>query len=125
MTMGDRIAVLKDGVLQQVADPEELYAHPANTFVASFIGSPSMNLIPARVAEGNAMVGAVGFPVSLQTGEVVLGIRPEDFRLEGPGVQISPVVDVVEPLGATKTVMLNFEGQSLIATMPADVATPE
>ena len=125
MTMGDRIAVLKDGVLQQVADPEELYAHPANTFVASFIGSPSMNLIPARVAGGNAMVGAVAFPVSLQAGDVILGIRPEDFKLEGPGVAISPVVDVVEPLGATKTVMLNFEGQSLIATMPADVETPE
>ncbi len=126
MTMGDQIAVLKDGVLQQVANPEELYAHPANTFVASFIGSPSMNLLPAEASNGNAKIGAVMFPLPEEAkGKVVLGIRPDDFKFEGPGVQIAPVVDVVEPLGATKTVMLNYEGQTLIATMPADVETPE
>lgn len=92
MTMGDRVAVLKDGELQQVAPPRELYDAPANAFVAGFIGSPSMNLIPADVAG----LGAVTF-----------GIRPEDLACQPsasrgaePTSEIAAVVDIVEELGS-------------------------
>lgn len=92
MTMGDRVAVLKDGELQQVASPRELYDAPANAFVASFIGSPAMNLIPADVAG----LGAVTF-----------GIRPEDLHCstaDAPGAGIPATVSLVEELGSTSYV---------------------
>ena len=88
MTMGDRVAVLKDGKLQQVASPRELYDTPANAFVASFIGSPAMNLIPADVAG----LGAVTF-----------GIRPEDLHCSPADAQaagIPATVSLVEELGS-------------------------
>jgi multiple sugar transport system ATP-binding protein len=92
MTMGDRVAILRDGVLEQIGPPEELYEHPANTFVASFIGSPAMNLIPARceaadgrcyvwVGESRLAVPAAGRNRRLSDyagRDVFLGIRPED-----------------------------------------------
>ncbi|MBA3725663.1 MAG: sn-glycerol-3-phosphate ABC transporter ATP-binding protein UgpC [Armatimonadetes bacterium] len=123
MTMGDRIAVLKDGLLQQVATPDELYRRPDNTFVASFIGSPAMNLIETQTDGGMAKLGDSEFPVpsDAASSKIVLGIRPEEFRPDGPGVELRPVVDVVEPLGATKTVVLNLKGQNLVASLDADV----
>jgi ABC-type sugar transport system ATPase subunit len=123
MTMGDRIAVLKDGELQQVASPKELYEHPANTFVASFIGSPPMNLVTVPVSNGAAMLGDSSFPVPTGNGasKITLGIRPERIRPEMKGVAVKGVVDVVEPLGATKTVIINVAGVSLIASVDADV----
>ncbi|MFR0558531.1 sugars ABC transporter ATP-binding protein [Pseudoscardovia radai] len=93
LTMGDRIAVIKLGVLQQVGAPTELYDRPANVFVAGFIGSPSMNISTHPVVNGMAMVGddAITLPsqaVSKLTPEdgnkIVLGFRPEDARLVGP-----------------------------------------
>lgn len=92
MTMGDRVAVLKDGVLQQVAPPKELYEAPVNTFVAGFIGSPSMNLIPAE---------------DPQLGRVTLGIRPEHVRLDSQGTPA--VVDIVEELGSESYVYAHRE----------------
>ena len=93
LTMGDRVAVLRDGVLQQVAPPEEIYQRPANRFVASFIGSPAMNLLPAA-ADGRLLrVGAflLERPLAshaLNGQRLELGIRPEHLRvsLDGPGV---------------------------------------
>jgi multiple sugar transport system ATP-binding protein len=83
MTMGDRVAVMRKGKLQQVAPPEELYARPANVFVASFIGSPAMNVLQARVERGAAVVGEARLPVpgldAREGQEVLLGIRPESF----------------------------------------------
>ncbi len=112
MTLGDRIAVLRGGVLQQVADPFTLYEHPANQFVAGFIGSPPINLFAARVDAAGAALEAGGRAVPLPAevaarvaarrgGPVTLGVRPEDLALEpaGPGVALAATVEVREPLG--------------------------
>ncbi len=105
MTMGDRVAVLKDGLLQQVDSPLTLYDQPANLFVAGFIGSPAMNLITGTVTEGGVKVGDYVVPVPRDvlakvTDEktLVLGIRPEDFRIADEGISLE--VDVVEETGA-------------------------
>jgi len=103
MTMGDRIAIMYDGILQQVGTPDEIYDHPANLFVAGFIGSPTMNFVP--VAIQNSTAKASGFEVSLpkavapSTG--TLGFRPEavtDRVQDGAAINIK--VDVVERLGS-------------------------
>ena len=103
LTMGDRIAVLKDGVLQQVGTPRELYATPANSFVAGFIGSPAMNLLPTSVAGNGVTWGNTTVPVeatSLSAGQkVTIGVRPEDFEIT-PGTGLEVSVDLVEELGA-------------------------
>jgi len=122
MTMGDRVAVIKDGVLQQVAAPEDLYEHPANVFVAAFIGSPSMNLYEGEIqADGDGYrvhLGdqSISVPNQVVTGRdslsgrigepLVVGIRPED--LEDAAVepehpadqQLTATIDVREALGA-------------------------
>jgi multiple sugar transport system ATP-binding protein len=102
MTMGDRVAVLRDGVLQQYAAPRELYRNPANVFVAEFIGSPAMNLFTLPIVDGSVSLGdwhlRVSREISDVAGEVVVGIRPEHFELGGSGVEIE--VDMVEELGA-------------------------
>ncbi len=127
MTMGTRIAVLKDGILQQLDTPQNLYDHPANRFVAGFIGSPAMNFFEARlVAEGEEMyVDAGSFRVRVPPAqavvlrekrapaEIVFGIRPEDVYdaafvpggLQGGDI-VEAQVDVVEPLGAEMYVYL-------------------
>ncbi|HKW69074.1 MAG TPA: sn-glycerol-3-phosphate ABC transporter ATP-binding protein UgpC [Candidatus Dormibacteraeota bacterium] len=104
MTMGDRIAVMKDGVLQQVASPREIYDDPLNMYVAGFIGSPRMNFLPVTVTDHTAK--ASGFEVTLpkapNTARGFLGIRPEDFMASasanGAGVELK--VEVCEVLGA-------------------------
>src|SRR5512143_2612260 len=96
MTMADKIVVMKDGVVEQQGDPLELYDKPANTFVAGFIGSPAMNMIP-----GSARA-VVGQPV-------LYGIRPEHFALSSSGVPVEVVV--VEPTGADTQLYCRFNGQ--------------
>jgi multiple sugar transport system ATP-binding protein len=105
LTMGDRIAVLKDGVLQQVGTPRELYADPKNVFVAGFIGSPAMNLFSADVTEGGVKFGSAVVPVDRSTlgsaTQVTIGVRPEDVVVntgESSGLRVE--VDLVEELGA-------------------------
>ncbi|AYG02833.1 ABC transporter ATP-binding protein [Gryllotalpicola protaetiae] len=105
LTMGDRIAVLKDGVLQQVGTPRELYADPKNVFVAGFIGSPAMNLFTTDVTEGGVKFGTAVVPVDRATlasaTKVTIGVRPEDVvvnRSESTGLRVE--VDIVEELGA-------------------------
>src|ERR687884_692347 len=103
MTMGDRVCVLKDGVLQQVGTPRELYDHPDNVFVAGFIGSPAMNLLELPVADGGVKLGDAVYPVerSVLSGtgnRVTVGVRPEDLKLSDRGLAVQ--VDVVEELGA-------------------------
>jgi multiple sugar transport system ATP-binding protein len=106
MTMGDRVAVLKDGVLQQVDTPLGLYDRPANLFVAGFIGSPAMNLIEADIVDGRALLGGYEVPVDPSLvaragGRLVVGIRPEAWRMarsEEPALSVR--VDLVEELGA-------------------------
>jgi multiple sugar transport system ATP-binding protein len=99
MTMGDRVAVLKDGILQQVDTPRNLYENPANAFVAGFIGSPAMNLLNAPVSGGKAMLGDLAIAVPASAGATVtVGIRPEGFTPATSGFHV--LVEVVEELGA-------------------------
>ncbi|QLY30933.1 ABC transporter ATP-binding protein [Nocardia huaxiensis] len=112
MTMGDRVAVLKDGLLQQCASPRDLYRNPANLFVAGFMGSPAMNLFTLTVENGAVELG--GYRLALPRtvadatdGTVVVGIRPEHFEITGGanGLSKEPTgitmeVDVVEELGS-------------------------
>ncbi|UOE45991.1 ABC transporter ATP-binding protein [Agromyces larvae] len=107
LTMGDRIAVLKDGVLQQVGTPRDLYEKPNNVFVAGFIGSPAMNLFQSDLADGGVRFGSAIVPVDRDTlsnanaAHVTIGVRPEDIVVsssEGEGLKV--VVDLVEELGA-------------------------
>jgi multiple sugar transport system ATP-binding protein len=100
MTMGDRVAVLSDGVLQQCAPPRELYRSPANVFVAGFIGSPPMNLFTLPVLDGSVTLGGwqIRLPRDISGPDVVVGIRPEHLEAGSCGLQVE--VDVVEELGA-------------------------
>jgi multiple sugar transport system ATP-binding protein len=111
MTLGSRITVMREGTIQQVGTPEELYHHPVNVFVAGFIGSPSMNFASARVVEGAVTLGAGS--VSLEADnqltegdDLIVGIRPHAFRLaddDEPAFDVS--VAVVEELGAETHVL--------------------
>jgi multiple sugar transport system ATP-binding protein len=107
MTMGHRVAVLKDGLLQQVATPRELYDAPANVFVAGFIGSPAMNVLRAPVTADGPTVGGLALPASRErlaqlsgatTADV--GIRPESFELSAQPTGLQMEVRLVEELGA-------------------------
>lgn len=99
MTMGDRVAVLKDGLLQQVDTPRNLYDKPANAFVAGFIGSPAMNLLTAPVSGGKAHMGDLDIDVPASAGSsVTVGIRPEGWVPADKGFHV--LVEVVEELGS-------------------------
>ncbi len=103
MTMGDRVAVLKDGILQQCATPRELYNKPENVFVAGFMGSPAMNIFTLPIADGAVTVGGWQVPVpravaDTSNGTVVVGVRPEHFEIGSRGATME--VDVVEELGS-------------------------
>ncbi len=131
MTMGDRVAVMKDGELQQVDTPLALYDRPANAFVAGFIGSPAMNLLRAKTAgDGMALVDghAVAIPRSVaasSSGEVTLGIRPECWRLAGADEDGYPVtVQVVEELGADGYLYATPSGAGAAAAVETPVGVP-
>ncbi|MBA2456603.1 MAG: sn-glycerol-3-phosphate ABC transporter ATP-binding protein UgpC [Nocardioidaceae bacterium] len=108
MTMGDRVAVLKDGLLQQVDTPLNLYDKPVNSFVAGFIGSPAMNLFTVPVTSDGAKLGTMTVPLPRGADatikgdkDVVLGVRPEAFRPVAEGeAGLATTVEVVEELGA-------------------------
>ena len=105
MTMGDRVAVLKDGLLQQVDTPRNLYERPANVFVAGFIGSPAMNLLQLDIVDGGVQFGSAVIPVAADVlaktsaKKVTVGIRPEGLDVT-TGAGLSVNIDVVEELGA-------------------------
>ncbi|GEM49718.1 ABC transporter ATP-binding protein [Deinococcus cellulosilyticus] len=131
MTMGTRIVVMRDGVIQQVDTPLNLYDNPKNKFVAGFIGSPSMNFVTATVqggrftGQGFAILPAGGLAQSLRGYEgkqVWMGIRPEHIGMKGYTAipedatnVIRATVEVVEPLGAQTDVIVDLGGQTLIA----------
>ncbi|SPM36451.1 ABC-type Fe3+/spermidine/putrescine transport systems, ATPase components [Mycobacterium rhizamassiliense] len=118
MTMGDRVAVLRDGLLQQFAAPRELYRNPANVFVAGFIGSPAMNLFTLPIVDSTVLLGdwPIQLPREIAGGasEIVVGVRPEHFELGTLGVEME--VDVVEELGADAYLYGRFaDGGKVIA----------
>ncbi|SNR59969.1 ABC transporter ATP-binding protein [Halorubrum vacuolatum] len=120
MAMGDRIAVMDGGILQQVGPPEEVYLDPANEFVADFIGSPSINLFTADV-EGATITGPGGFAYELDDStplrdrkRVRVGIRPEDIRLVADGTNHADVA-VVEPMGNENFCYMRLDDHELTA----------
>jgi multiple sugar transport system ATP-binding protein len=120
MTMGDRVAVLKDGVLQQVGTPLGLYDDPANLFVAGFIGTPAMALIAATAVDGQIRIGehtiAVERSVAAKiTGDITVGVRPEAWRIVDDGLPI--LVTLIEELGADAFVY----GTSEVPGTPSEV----
>ena len=138
MTMGHRIAVMRDGVLQQLDTPQTLYDQPANKFVAGFIGSPAMNFFDGQLVRENGAVYAVAPGVRVRipperaavlerapSADVTFGIRPEHIfaRWERPNAPEDQVarfqVEVVEPLGSEIFAYLNVDGQEFIARLDA------
>jgi multiple sugar transport system ATP-binding protein len=122
MTLGQRVAVMREGYLQQVDAPQNLYRSPRNLFVAAFIGSPSMNLVEARISDGHAEFGGFRIPLRGEApadGTVVLGVRPQDFEDVAFADPLLPTIEVeatvVEELGSESHVLF------MIDAPPVDV----
>jgi len=110
MTMGDRIAVMRKGLLQQIGTPQELYTRPANTFVATFIGSPAMNLVPAAA-------------IGIDREGLLAGFRPEHIHVGAPphdGFGFSAVIELVEYLGDERLAHIRLGERLLVAKLPAE-----
>jgi multiple sugar transport system ATP-binding protein len=133
MTMGDRIAVMNKGLLQQVGSPQELYENPVNVFVAAFIGSPAMNFATAHALPAGLKLGETMLDVSGRAAQVagqrhgkdvLIGFRPEDMELSstnGAGRVLLPAkVDVVEYLGHEELIHGQAEGHEIVALVPSD-----
>jgi multiple sugar transport system ATP-binding protein len=141
MTMGDRICVMNEGRLIQVGAPMDVYRQPSNTFVARFLGSPPMNLMPGRVLSANGQiaidVAGAEVPLAASAGsgiagyagrEIIFGIRPEDLHAHGaagsqaPTVELRAMVEAVEPLGAETLVVVSLPGikEEVVARMGRD-----
>jgi multiple sugar transport system ATP-binding protein len=126
MAMGDRIAVMNDGVLQQVGPPEDVYRSPTNEFVATFIGSPSINLLTAEV-DGTTLTGPAGFTYELSDptpvegrSRVRIGVRPEDITLVEVGSNRA-TVSVVEPMGNENFCYMGLGEHELTARISPDI----
>ena len=119
MTMADKIVVMQGGHIEQIGSPLEVYDRPANTFVASFIGSPAMNLIPAVVRGGAAEVGGdrVALPVGdlVEGQKIIVGMRPEHLNLAEQGV--AATVQVIEPTGSETHVAARMLGHEITAVV--------
>jgi multiple sugar transport system ATP-binding protein len=133
MTMGERIAVMSNGVLQQVGPPPVLYDNPVNVFVAAFIGSPAMNFATAKAEDGGLKLGGsrlefAGRPAQVaehhKGKDLLIGFRPEDLQLDGqPGsnaMQVKARVDVVEYLGHEELIHAQAEGHEILALVPSE-----
>jgi multiple sugar transport system ATP-binding protein len=120
MTLGDRVAVLGDGHLHQCDTPRALYARPANTFVAGFIGSPAMNLMTLPVAKGSVSLGGVQIACPPGPSSVIVGFRPESLDLAADG--LAAEVEVVEEIGADAFVFCATETAKLVARTEAKLA---
>jgi multiple sugar transport system ATP-binding protein len=136
MTLGDRVAVMRAGVLQQVGPPAELYDDPLNLFVAGFIGSPAMNFMPAEVSSGRVVlpIGEAELPEEIRgraSGKVIAGLRPESFEdaamiddelKRGRGVTIEAEIDLVESLGSDLYAYFHVESEGVESDQLADLA---
>jgi multiple sugar transport system ATP-binding protein len=138
MTLGDRVVVMKDGWVQQVGEPLELYGKPANRFVAGFIGSPAMNFADVTIAEANGGVWVEGPGLRVKVPadraehmraykgqHVTLGVRPEDLQpatgADSPDRTFDAVVEVVEPLGSEILLDVKAGGASMVARVDPSV----
>jgi len=140
MTLGSRVVVMKDGWVQQVGEPLEIYSKPANKFVAGFIGSPSMNFVSVTLTDGSgtlfAEAGGIKIKVPAQKAQslmpfkgqtVTLGVRPEDLRVgtsaDSSDLSFDAVVEVVEPLGAEILLDTKAANQQIVARVEPTVKT--
>ncbi|KAA9155166.1 sn-glycerol-3-phosphate ABC transporter ATP-binding protein UgpC [Amycolatopsis acidicola] len=136
MTLGDRVVVLRAGYVQQIGTPQFLYEHPANLFVAGFIGSPSMNFVPGTLEEGQlkSPLGTFALPDRVRRlaeaanapRDVIAGVRPEHFEdaalVERPGVTFTAHVDVLESMGSEKYAYFTVEGELASTAELAELA---
>jgi multiple sugar transport system ATP-binding protein len=139
MTLADRVVVMCDGRVEQIGTPETIYNEPASTFVAAFIGAPTMNLLPARLeAKADAIMLVLGAEASFAVPaekaascrpwlghEVTFGLRPEQLVWAGADAgtgSLEVVVSVVEPLGADTLAFFEIAGGEMVARVPPDAA---
>jgi multiple sugar transport system ATP-binding protein len=138
MTLGDRVAVMRTGVLQQVGSPTELYSHPVNLFVAGFIGSPAMNFVPGTLSGSMVRTPFGDLPVpegaraggGTGDGEVIVGVRPEhlevaqivDTAARGHGTTFKAKLDLIESLGAEYYAYFHLEGTKVVSEHLSEVA---
>ena len=137
MTLGDKIIIMRDGVIQQKGTPVNLYDYPVNKFVAGFIGSPSMNFITGQVEDVQGLVfneGSMSFQID--TGaedklkdfvgkEIIFGIRPEDISISGEEEGIPMVVEILEMMGNEIYLYLTMDQNTIIARVPPDTKVEE
>ncbi|NEI24712.1 ATP-binding cassette domain-containing protein [Rhizobium leguminosarum] len=135
LTLADRIAIMRDGVIQQLASPAEIYRRPANLFVAGFIGAPAMNFAEGRIERGNGALvfqskelavdlSAYSFRADAAEGPAMLGFRPEHLVLDGATSGLPTIpgrVAVVEPMGSDAVVWFDWADQSLSLRLMGDV----
>ncbi|WP_418602636.1 ABC transporter ATP-binding protein [Mycolicibacterium sp. SCSIO 43805] len=122
MTLGDRLCVMAGGEVQQIGTTDEVYNHPANTFVAAFMGSPPMNLLPGEVRSGVLHVGGAELStVPCPDGPVTVGARPEHLEVRGAGGEgvVPARVDFVEPLGSHVLITADVDATRVIVQAPA------
>ncbi|WP_137155178.1 ATP-binding cassette domain-containing protein [Rhizobium sp. FKL33] len=145
LTLADRIAIMRDGVIQQLASPTDIYNRPANLFVAGFIGAPSMNFIEGRIDVGNGLptfhsanlsvdLASYAFKAPPASGAATLGFRPDHLVLDGAAGSLPTVpgrISVVEPMGSEAVLWFDWEGRSLslrlmgdVTLQPGDLLTP-
>ncbi len=130
MTLGDRVAVMSDGQVQQIDRPETIYAHPVNTFVATFMGSPEMNLYKGRLTSKDGRLrfqgsgfslDLVGLQLSLEEGDVELGIRPEDIEIgQGGAAIVQAKVDMLSNVGSEQYVHAHIGQEGLTVRVPKE-----
>jgi multiple sugar transport system ATP-binding protein len=135
LTLADRIAIMRDGVIQQLASPAEIYRRPANLFVAGFIGAPAMNFIEGRIERGDGApiflgngltidLSSYSFRAVVAEGPATLGFRPEHLVLDGAASGLPTIpgrVAVVEPMGSDAVVWFDWADQSLSLRLMGDV----
>src|SRR5215472_14507040 len=138
MTLGDRVVVMRGGLVQQVGEPLELYNRPVNRFVAGFLGSPAMNFASVQVTNGSSglRAGNAGLAIDIPAEigsrlapfagrDVILGVRPEDLAIangsDPPGLCFEALVEVVERLGAESLLDLQVGGQTMVASVEPNV----
>lgn len=121
MTMADRVVIMDQGEIQQVAPPKEVYDYPANTFVANFIGSPSMNLIPLDKKYGQYFLGEVPLHISYMEKDLILGIRPEDLIIDDSS-QVRMTITYLEDHGSDKFITGKSNDTEIIIKDTSDIA---
>jgi glycerol transport system ATP-binding protein len=131
LTFADQVVVMKDGQVLQIGTPLDLFERPEHTFVGYFIGSPGMNLLPARLVNDRAWVNgheirlAAAYPTVAENTQVQLGVRPDHLTLTSPDVGLRVTVERVSDLGRTRLARVRLGSNPLVANVPPDFAVPD